>query len=58
MNAAGLLTKYGSEAKKILAINVKVENSFSYRELKIKLKYECSSNNKIFFYYNNVLRQV
>ena len=31
-------------------INAKADNLLNYKALKIKFKYECRDNNKIFFY--------
>ena len=52
MNAAGLRQNMEIKLKKLQTINTKVGNSSNFKLSKINIKYECSVNNKIFFYCN------
>ena len=40
---------YENQAKKLQLINIKAGNSFNYKSYKVKIKYECRTDNKFFF---------
>ena len=52
MNTAAFKQNKENKFKKILTITIKAGNSSTTKHRKIKIKYECNVENKIFFYCN------
>ena len=52
------ISQFSSTQRKISILSskiidsVKAGDSFNYKALKIKIKYECRADNKVVFYYN------
>ena len=52
MNPVGLGQNMEFQAQKVQTINIKASKSLNYKTQKMKIKYECRTDNIVFFYFN------